>query len=40
MTEHNRREEYWRFYDRAVVAETAHLRRALIRLVRKKPCSR
>ena len=40
MTEHNRREEYWKFYDHAAVAETAHLRRTLIRLVREKPCPR
>ena len=38
MTEHNRREEYWMFYDHAVVAEPAHLRRTLIRLVLEKPC--
>ena len=40
MTEHNRREEYWEFYNHAVVAETAHLRRTLIRRVREKPCPR
>ena len=40
MTEHNRREEYWKFYDHAVVAETAHLRRTLIRLIREKSCLR
>ena len=40
MTEHNRREEYWEFYDHAVVAEAAHLRRTLIQLVREKPCPR
>ena len=34
MIEHNRREEYWKFYDHAVVDEPAHLRRTLIRLVR------
>ena len=38
MTKYNRREEYWRFYDRTVVAEAVHLRRALIRLVRERPC--
>ncbi len=40
MTEHNRREEYWKFYDHAAVSETAHLRRTLIRLVREKSCPR
>ena len=39
MTEHNRREGYWRFYDH-VVAEVPRLRRALIRLVLEKPCPR
>ena len=34
MIEHNRREECWRFYDHAVVAEAGHLRRTLIRLIR------
>ena len=40
MTEHNRREEHWKFYDRAAVAETARLRRTLIRPVRERPCPR
>ncbi len=40
MTEHNRREEYWKFYDHAVSAEPAHLRRMLILLVLEKPCPR
>ena len=40
MTKHNRREEYWRFYDHAVVAEAGHLRRTLIRLIRESPCPR
>ena len=40
MTGHNRREEYWRFYDHAVVAEAAHLRRTLIRLIRERLCLR
>ena len=38
MTEHNRREEYWRFYDHAVATEPGHLRRTLIRLVWERPC--
>ena len=40
MTGCNRREEYWRFYDHAVVSEASHLRRTLIQLVREKPCPR
>ena len=40
MTVHSRWEEYWRFYDHEVVAEAAHLRRALIRLIRERPCPR
>ena len=40
MTEYNRREEYRRFYDHAVVAEASHLRRTLIRPVLEKSCPR
>lgn len=40
MTEHNRREEYWRFYDHAVVSEAGRLRGTLIRLVWERPCPR
>ena len=36
MIEHNRREEYWRFYGHVVVAEVAHLKRTLVRLIRER----
>ena len=40
MTERNQGEGCWKFYALVVVAEPAHLRRTLIRLVRERPCPR
>ena len=40
MSEHNRRERYWQYYELAREAEASHMRKMLIGVVRDMPCPR
>ena len=40
MSEHNRRERYWQYYELAREAKASHMRKTLIGVVRDMPCPR
>ena len=40
MTEHNRREKYWQYYELAKEVEASHLKRMLIGMILENPCPR